>query len=607
VTVVVCTLRRPEELSACLVSIRGLRTAPAELIVVNNDPADAATRRVAQSAGARVVDEPRRGLSAARNAGIAAAGGELVAFIDDDCRVEPHWLDELGGEFADPLVLACVGYVGPAELATAAQWLFEAQGGFERRVSHAVADGAVEGAWAAAGLGDGNAVFRRAAFERYGGFAEDLGPGTPARSAQDAELFYRLASRGHRVAFSPARVAWHRHRTELRPLAATLEGYTTGLAAHAARALAHHHDPAALRLWHWWGRHYFPRLARAALRQPRSGQALLVAVQARGAVAGPWRDRHARRRRAAPPPVPPPRSRPQAPARADACVVGELPAVAVVLASRNRRDSLLRALRALAGQDRDAEIVLVLDGSTDGSAEAVRSAVLPWPVHIVEQPPTGLASARNRGIAAATRPLILLLDDDIEAAPGLVTAHARAHAGRAEAIVMGHHPPVGRRALVVGAAGPGLVDGPLHAHAAAGLAAELRGLRRRQLLPAAGHRRPARRLRRGVQRRAAPGLGARAPRAGSGRRAAHGRRRPGRAPRRRDVRRRTAGGTPGGSLRRRAHPSSPAGGGPAAAVAAAPRAAGRRHAQAPPATGGSGSRWSARARRRGRAGRGRAS
>ena len=128
-----------------------------------------------------------------------------------------------------------VGYVGAGELETDAQWLFEAQGGFERRHHPEVRDGAVAGGWGAAGFGDGNVFFRRELFERIGGYAEALGPGTPARSAQDADMLYRLMEAGLRVRYSPSRVAWHRHRRELEPLAATLEGYMTGLSAHAAR------------------------------------------------------------------------------------------------------------------------------------------------------------------------------------------------------------------------------------------------------------------------------------------------------------------------------------------------------------------------------------
>ncbi len=438
VSVVACTLHRPAELDACLASLEQLRDPPLEILVVNNDPADFQTRAVAEARGAHVIDQPRRGLSAARNAGIAAARGELVAFVDDDCVVDEHWLAGLGVEFAHPLVAACVGYVGPAELSTEAQLLFEAQGGFERRFVSTVIDGAQDGAWAASGLGDGNSVWRRAVFERYGGFAEDLGPGTSARSAQDADMFHRLLGRGYRVRVSPARVVWHRQRRELAPLADALEGYMTGLAAVSARALAGSHDLAAARLWSWWVHEYAPRL----LRHRTPGSARLLVAQARGILAGPWRDR-----RALCSPTPPPAlaARPASQTNFPASVTLELAPASIVLASRDRRELLLRVLRALAAQDCPAdqmEVVIVLDGSTDGSAEAVRRLDVPWPLWIEAQPPRGLAVSRNRGIELASEPLLLLLDDDIIPARRLVSAHRRAHADGAKSVVMGRHPAV---------------------------------------------------------------------------------------------------------------------------------------------------------------------
>ena len=440
--VVVCTLGRPEQLADCLTSLAALRTRPNELIVVDNDPSDPRSAEVAARFGARVVPEPRRGLSAARNAGIRAARSPVVAFLDDDCRVEPGWLDDLAAEFADPLVAAVVGYVGAGELETDAQWLFEAQGGFERRHRPEVRDGAVAGGWGAAGFGDGNVFFRRELFERIGGYAEALGPGTPARSAQDADMLYRLMETGLRVRYSPSRVAWHRHRRELEPLAATLEGYMTGLSAHAAVTLASRRDPAALRLWWWFARRYFPRLARDLVRSDLDrGRARLLAVQTRGIALGAWRGRGALKDLAAPAIEPA-----AAPAGPRVTLAAEPPTVSVVLASRDRKDQLLTTLRALAAQGFPAgrmEVVLVLDGATDGSAEAVRALETPWSLRVEEQPGQGLAVARNRGIALARNDLLVIWDDDIVPERDLVAAHAAAHDAPGEdAIVMGVHPMV---------------------------------------------------------------------------------------------------------------------------------------------------------------------
>ena len=441
VAVVVCTLGRPEQLAECLGSLAGLATKPAELIVVDNDPSDPRSAEVARRFGARVVPEPRRGLSAARNAGIRAASSPVVAFLDDDCRVEPGWLDDVAADFTDPLVAAVVGYVGAGELETDAQWLFEAQGGFERRHHPEVRDGAVAGGWGAAGFGDGNVLFRRAAFERVGGYAEALGPGTPARSAQDADMLYRLMEQGLRVRYSPSRVAWHRHRRELEPLAATLEGYMTGLSAHVLVTLGRRGDPAGLRVWWWFARRYLPRLTRDMIRNDFDpARAKLLGVQARGIALGAWRGRFALQDLAVPEIESVERG-----AGSRATVGAEPPTVSVLLASRDRKDELVTTLRALAAQSYPADrmdVVVVLDGAADGSAQAVRALETPWALRVIEQPGRGVPVARNRGIEESAHDLLVIWDDDIVPERDLVAAHALAHARGEDAIVMGVHPMV---------------------------------------------------------------------------------------------------------------------------------------------------------------------
>jgi GT2 family glycosyltransferase len=74
------------------------------------------------------------------------------------------------------------------------------------------------------------------------------------------------------------------------------------------------------------------------------------------------------------------------------------------------------------------ELVLVSDGSTDGSVEMVRALGLPFRVSVLEQANQGPAAARNLALTHARGPFVLFLDDDVLASPGLVAEHARAHA-----------------------------------------------------------------------------------------------------------------------------------------------------------------------------------
>lgn len=106
-----------------------------------------------------------------------------------------------------------------------------------------------------------------------------------------------------------------------------------------------------------------------------------------------------------------------------------VPVVSVVVPTYNRRERLERVLRSLAEQDVDVpiEVVVVSDGSTDGTDEYLANGPLPLPVVAVTQPNQGPAAARNHGVEVSSGELILFLDDDVVADRGLVRAHLAVH------------------------------------------------------------------------------------------------------------------------------------------------------------------------------------
>jgi GT2 family glycosyltransferase len=115
------------------------------------------------------------------------------------------------------------------------------------------------------------------------------------------------------------------------------------------------------------------------------------------------------------------------------------PDVSVVIPTFNRRHQLEQTLVGLAAQnelDCEIEVIVVSDGSTDGTDEWLRSGAVPLPVLGCFQTNAGPAAARNAGVATAEGTLVLFLDDDVVPAPDLVNTHVRHHRGLDDDLVV---------------------------------------------------------------------------------------------------------------------------------------------------------------------------
>lgn len=114
--------------------------------------------------------------------------------------------------------------------------------------------------------------------------------------------------------------------------------------------------------------------------------------------------------------------------------------VSIVIPTHNRREILRRVLTALAEQtyppDR-FEVIVVVDGSSDGTGSMLASLRQPYSLRVIEQDQQGPSAARNAGIAAALGQTIIFLDDDVVPVPRLVEAHASFHARDERAVVIG--------------------------------------------------------------------------------------------------------------------------------------------------------------------------
>jgi glycosyltransferase involved in cell wall biosynthesis len=97
-SVIVCAYNEERFLDACLTSLLNQSRRPDQIIVVNNASTDR-TGDIARAAGVFVIDEPRKGLVVARETARRAATGDVLAYVDADCRAPVDWLERVASIF----------------------------------------------------------------------------------------------------------------------------------------------------------------------------------------------------------------------------------------------------------------------------------------------------------------------------------------------------------------------------------------------------------------------------------------------------------------------------------------------------------------------------
>ena len=112
------------------------------------------------------------------------------------------------------------------------------------------------------------------------------------------------------------------------------------------------------------------------------------------------------------------------------------PSFSVVIPTYQRREVVCAAVQSLCRvtYEGPVEIIVVVDGSTDGTAEALALLQCPAPLRIIEQDNRGASAARNHGAAEAKSDILLFLDDDMISEPDLLEQHARMYGDGADAV-----------------------------------------------------------------------------------------------------------------------------------------------------------------------------
>jgi O-antigen biosynthesis protein len=211
VSVVVCSHNGARHIGECLAGIAALRYPRFETILVDDGSTDA-TAAIASEFDVRVISTANDGLSAARNVGLHAAGGEIVAYLDDDAYPDPEWLHFLATAFRSTSHAAVGGpNLPPGSDGDVAACVANAPGG---PVHVLLSDSEAEH------LPGCNMAFRRADLLAIGGFDEQF-----TVAGDDVDICWRLTDADKTLGFHPGAVVWHHRRTTVLAYLRQQRGY----------------------------------------------------------------------------------------------------------------------------------------------------------------------------------------------------------------------------------------------------------------------------------------------------------------------------------------------------------------------------------------------
>jgi GT2 family glycosyltransferase len=252
VSVVLCcyTLDRWPGILAATDSLLAQSLPPAEILLVVDHCPPLLERAIRELPAVRVLDNDGPcGLSSARNVGVAASTGDVVAFLDDDAVAEPEWLGRLASEYADPAVLGVGGQVSPLWESRRPAW-FPPEFDWVVGCTHA---GMPPGTAVVRNLIGANMSFRKEVLAAVGGFRADLGRvGSHPAGCEETELCIRATAQ-----------------------------FPDGVLYYQPSATVHHHVPDARATWSYFrARCYAEGLSKAAVSRVAGAQRALATERA---------------------------------------------------------------------------------------------------------------------------------------------------------------------------------------------------------------------------------------------------------------------------------------------------------------------------------------
>jgi len=240
-SVVICSYNGSRTLADCLDGVARLEYPDYEVVVVDDGSTDQ-TAAIARRYDCRLIQTPNRGLASARNTGLAAATGEIVAYLDDDARPDPHWLAYLAATFLSTSHAAVGGpNVAPPGDGPIADAVARSPGGpvhvllTDREAEH------IPGC---------NMAFRKECLAAIGGFDLQF-----RVAGDDVDVCWRLHERGWSIGFHSAAMVWHHRRNSIRAYWRQQLGYGRAEAMLERKWPEKYNGPGYVR---WAGRLYGP-------------------------------------------------------------------------------------------------------------------------------------------------------------------------------------------------------------------------------------------------------------------------------------------------------------------------------------------------------------
>ena len=212
VSVVVASYNGARTLKACLDSLQRLRYPDYEVILVDDGSTDTTPHIASLYKDFRYFQHSNQGLSVARNTGIFAAAGEIVAFTDSDCRADEDWLYYLVGDLLRSKFTGIGGhnFLPPEDSAVAATVLVSPGGPAHVMLTDRLAEH-IPGC---------NMAFYKWALVEIAGFDPIF-----RKAGDDVDVCWRLQQRGYRIGFSPGGFVWHYRRSTVAAYIKQQRGY----------------------------------------------------------------------------------------------------------------------------------------------------------------------------------------------------------------------------------------------------------------------------------------------------------------------------------------------------------------------------------------------